>query len=222
MKVPATKDILNVTLIIGTIIVGKKVLEFLGVLKTEADANTALLDTGSTGDITDVSPTAPVGLSLNPLYRIEILKAINRNLVKKGKPQLTGLQIYNYGQFEAYRPSATLSIKEFFFNPAIEVIYTQRLIQLEDKMKKLKFVTGQDRSYIFLAFQIFEAKGIFTDTPPAVLACFQKLKSRYQVSLLSYFFTVCYGQDITAYMLNYLDSNEMNKIYESIKNKPLI
>lgn len=218
MKAPDTKTILNITLIVGVFIVGKKILEKLGFLDDQNDKIAKELDEGSTSNVVNISPNAPVGLALNPNYWKSIIRAYNNGLVAKGLPKLTGAGIVKILTFTTPLPNAKFTLTGLIYSSPLASVKLSQLIELQKKRP----TTQWENTYLFLAFKIKEAKGLFVDNPEIVFNCFQQLFSKTQISYLADIFQVYYNQDLTSYLNDFLDSAEMTKIYNIIKNKKLI
>ena len=220
MKTPDTKTILNVTLIVAIIVVGKKLGETLGLFKTQADTTAEELESGSTANVTDTSATAPVGLALNPLYWKSIYKAINDQLKKQNKPVLTGKQLLNSLTIEGTNPLQLLN-KEITVLDFIKKIVPDKFLNVDTKLKAFTTLNTLELTYGVLCIQIKESKGIFLDDPEIINGVFQKLNSKAQISFLSNVFLKMYNLDLLSYLKNFLNSEEQTKIYKIIKNKPL-
>lgn len=218
MKTPNTATILNITLIVGIFIVGKKILEKLGLLDDENDKIAKELDEGSTSNIINVTPNAPVGLALNPNYWKSIIRAYNNGLIANGKPKLTGSQIIQVLRFAPDLPNAKITLTGLIYSSPLATVKLSQLIELQKKRPTTQF----ENTYLFLAWKIKEAKGLFVDNPEIVNDCFQQLLSKTQISYLANIFSLYYNQDLTSYLNDFLDSAEMTKIYNIIKNKKLI
>lgn len=101
-KLP-TGLILQVGLLIGGVLIGKKLLEKIGVIKTAAEVEQekkALeLETGSTGSIATINVSNPA-LALNPNYYNTIIDYIKKTRYKGGAiPYNTYLKFANPGPF---------------------------------------------------------------------------------------------------------------------------
>jgi hypothetical protein len=234
MKAPDTKTILNITLVIAIIVVGKKVGEALGLFKTSEDKKAEELDLGTTASALDTSSTAPVGLSLNPNYWKYILKSISDKLVSQGKNKLTGNQagilLTISGTQPFSRENLLLGTKygsksKFFINnitkfiPIPEAIKTAS-VAIYDKIVSKKLDPLQ-KTYAPLAYKIYNSKGIFSDDPEIVNSVFQQLKSKLQISYLSDTYIKMYDKDLFTYLQQFLNTEEQTKIYNILKNKPL-
>lgn len=218
MKTPDTKTILNVSLMIGIFFIGKKLFEFFGVTKNQEDKIAEALDEGSTSNIINITPTAPVGLSLNPNYWKSIIRAYNNGLIAKGKPKLTGSEIIKVLRFAPDLPNAKITLTGLIYSSPLASVKLSQLIELQKKRPTTQF----ENTYLFLAWKIKEAKGLFVDNPEIVYDCFQQLLSKTQISYLANIFSLYYNQDLTSYLNDFLDSGEMTKIYNIIKNKKLV
>lgn len=218
MKTPSTKTILNVSLIIGIVFVGKKIFEKLGILDTAEDKISKDLDINSGGDITDTSNTAPPALALSPNYWISIFASINKVLKAQKKNLLTGKQIMALLTFEPPRQIAKFDFKTIK-NADLKGLWNiKNLIALQ---KKANVKEPFENSYLNLAFQIYNSKGIFSDNPEIVNNSFQKLNSRAKVSYLSSMFSRAYNTDLQTYLASFLNETEMTKIANYLKNKKL-
>lgn len=91
-----TSNILNIALIGGLVIGGKKLFEKFGILQTAEEKKAAEasnnLDIGSTTSASKVN-TSNATLALNPSYYLAIFKQINFDRTKKGLPVLSNEQI---------------------------------------------------------------------------------------------------------------------------------
>lgn len=88
MKAPDTKTILNITLVIAIIVIGKKIGEKFGLFDTKEDKEAETLEQGSTTDTAIVDTKNPA-LALNPNYYKTIAKEYNTKQIKLKKPQLS-------------------------------------------------------------------------------------------------------------------------------------
>jgi hypothetical protein len=218
MKTPDTKTILNITLIIGIFIVGKKILEKFNFLDTKDDKIADELDKGTTADTSNVSQNAPVGLALNPNYWKSILGAYNKTRQAQGKPKYTGSQIVTLLTFAPPLANASFTFRGLIFDPLLDNIKKVELINLQKKRP----TTGWENTYLFLAFKIKNAKGFFKDNANIVFDSFVQLKSKAQISYLSNIFSLYYNEDLASYLNTFLDSTERTRIYDIIKNKKLL
>lgn len=222
MKAPDTKTILNVSLIIAIILVGKKIGEKLGIFETKQDVTALELETGSTENVQNTSSTAPVGLALNPNYWISIYKSININRQSKGLPKLTGKEILKSLTIAGTNPA--LPIKE---NLSLLDKSIKALLFIPNYLKDLlndvksKNLNPLEQTYAILCYKIYDSKGIFNDEEDSIYNSFQILNSKAQISYLSNTFSKIYNKDLLSYLKNFLNSDELTKIYQIIKNKPL-
>ncbi len=226
---PETKTILNIALAIGLFIGGKALLEALGLLKTADDKTAEQLELESGGNVQDTSPTAPAGLSLNPNYWKNIFANIKKEQIAKKLPILTGKQMLQLLFFEN-RPINNYSFKDLL---KVENIFVLALFS--NLFKKANYIVLQKKlgltsnksyewinAYLFLAYNIYNAKGIFKDNPDSVNSIFQKLNSRAKISYLSEVFTKAYGIDLQTYLASFLDTTEMTKLANYLKNKKIV
>jgi len=215
MKMPDTKTILNISLAIGIFFVGKKLMETFGLLKSNDDKIADELDTASGGNVQDTSTNAPAGLALNPKYWIEIYKNVNKVFKAQGKPQLTGKQVVQLLMFEPYKKIERQSFTDEVKNPFFEI---NELLILQ---KWHNLYNPLDATYLRAVYTIMKAKGFFKDNPSMVYGIFQKMKTRAQVSYLSKDFTQITKQDLQTYLASFLNSTEMTKIANYLKNLKL-
>jgi hypothetical protein len=229
MKMPDTKTILNISLAIGIFIVGKKLMETFGLLKTADDKIADELALASGGNVQDTSPNAPAGLSLNPNYWKNIFANIKKEQIAKKLPIITGKQMQQLLFFEN-RP-----INNYSFKDLLKVENLLVLGLFVNLFKKVDYIVLQKKlgltssksfewinAYLFLAYNIYNAKGLFKDNPDSVNSIFQKLNSRAKVSYLSEIFTRAYGLDLQTYLASFLDSTEMTKLANYLKNKKIV
>lgn len=215
MKTPDTKTILNVTLIIGIFIIGKKLLEVFGVTKSSEDKIAEALETGSVSNVENTSSNAPPGLALNPNYWISIYKAVNKLRVSKLLAPLTGSQVFQQLMFEPYKPLTRLS----FWDTVIQNNYSvDEMLILQ---KKLGTIDQLTTTYLRAVYTLMKAKGFFKDQPGLVFSTFQKMKTKAQVSYLSKTFSQVTGQDLQGYLATFLNSSEQTKISNYLKNLKL-
>lgn len=221
MKAPDTKTILNISLIIGIVLIGKKVLEKFGVLSSAEDKIAKDLDLGAGSDITDTTNSASPGLALAPNYWISIFSNINKTLKAQKKNLLTGKQIKAFLTFEPERPITKFDFATITKGDGIlkGIFNTNKLIVLQ---KKAGVKEGFENSYLNLAYLIYNAKGILKDNPEIVNSAFQKLNSRAKVSYLSSIFSRAYNTDLQTYLASFLNENEISKIANYLKNKKLV
>lgn len=216
MEAPSTKTILNVTLIVAIIVIGKKVGEKLGIFNTVADDTANQLDAGSTESITNVSTSAPVGLSLNPNY----WKAIFRSIKPKigGKEALKSLTITGTNPINVNQiKSLTVSNLTSAFLPKSLTLVTDTI----SNMSKVLKLNGLEQTYAVLCLKLYDSKGLFYDNPDKVNSVFQLLNSKAQISYLSFVFNKLFDKDLLSYLKQFLNSDELAKISNIIKNKPL-
>jgi hypothetical protein len=215
MKAPDTKTILNVALMIGIFLVGKKLLEKFGVVKSAEDEIADKLETDSGGDVQNTSSNAPSGLALNPKYWISIYRDVNKKRKASNLPVLTGGQVFQQLMFEPYKPLTRLS----FWETVIQNNYS--VDEMLIYQKKLGTTDQLTTTYLRAVYTLIKAKGLFTDKPSIVFGTFQKMKSKAQVSYLSKTFTQVTGQDLTTYLASFLNSAELSKISNYLKNLKL-
>lgn len=217
MKTPDTKTILNITLIVAIVVVGKKLGEKLGIFNTTADTTAEQLETGSTENITNVTTTAPVGLSLNPNYWKAIFKSIKP--FPSGLKILHSLTIYGTNPLKPTEFSAlTLTNVLKTFIPIYGLVNIANEV---NKLTTLKKLNTLEQTYAVLCAKIYDSKGVLSDEPDRVYSVFQTLNSKAQISYLSSVFTKCYDKDLLTYLTQFLNSTELTKIYNILKNKPL-
>lgn len=212
MKAPDTKTILNISLAIGIFIVGKKLLEKFGLLDTKDDKIAEELAIDSGGDTTNTSQNAPVGLALNPKYWINIYRNVNKVFISQGKPQLTGKQVVQLLMFEPYKKLSRLSFTETVLQNNFSI---DEMLILQ---KKYNLYNPLDATYLRAVYSIMKSKGFFKDNPSMVYGTFQKMKNRAQVSYLSKVFTQVTQQDLQTFLASFLNSTEMTKIANYLKN----
>lgn len=186
MKAPDTKTILNITLVIAIIVVGKKIGEKLGLFGTKQDEQASELEEGSTGNTEVVNQQNP-SLALNPNYWQTIGKEYNIKQQKANKPILNKDSI---GKLLSIQPS----VYPNYWN-----------LQL-------------DR----VVFDIRNSKGLFDDNETALYGQFQKMKSQFMISYVASVFLKRYNKDMWSYITDFTNSDEQAKIYNIIKNKPLM
>lgn len=215
MKAPDTKTILNITLIIGIFFVGKKLLEKFNIINSAEDNVANELEIASGGNTSNVSTTAPAGLSLNPKYWISIFNEVNNQRKLKNLPKLTGKQILDLLMFEPYKPITRLS----FWDTVIMNNYSaDEMLILQKKVGSTDTLTS---TYLRPVYTLLKSKGFFKDEPSLVFGVFQKMKSKAQVSYLSKVFTQATGQDLQTYLSSFLNSAELSKISNYLKNLKL-
>jgi hypothetical protein len=212
MKAPDTKTILNISLAIGIFFVGKKLMETFGLLKSNDDKIADALETASGGDTTNTTKDAPAGLALNPKYWINIYANVNKMFKSQGKPILTGKQVVQLLMFEPYQKLTRLSFKDTVLATNFSV---DEMMILQ---KKYNLYNPLDATYLRAVYPIMKAKGFFKDNPSMVYGVFQKMKNRAQVSYLSKVFTQVTGQDLQTFLASFLNSTEMTKIANYLKN----
>jgi hypothetical protein len=105
---------IQIGLIIGGVLIGKKILEKIGVLKTaediEQEKKAAELETGSIGNISQVNVSNPA-LALNPNYYNTIVDKIKKDKYKGGGiPYNVYLKLVNAGPYEDVKWLDSLSI----------------------------------------------------------------------------------------------------------------
>jgi hypothetical protein len=217
MKAPDTKTILNITLIVAIIVVGKKLGEKLGIFNTTEDTTAAALETGSTENISNVSSTAPVGLSLNPNYWKAIFKSVKP--FPSGLKMLHSLTIFGTDPLKPQQYSV-LTVENFLktFIPVYNLVNAKNEL---DKISKLKKLNSLEQTYAALCMKIYDSKGFFSDNPDRLNGVFQQLNSKAQISYLSMVFNKVFDKDLTTYLTTFLNSTELTKISNIIKNKPL-
>ena len=226
MKAPDTKTILNITLVIAIVVVGKKIGEKFGLFKTTDDTTAATLDTGSTADTTDTSVTAPVGLSLNPNY----WKNITINIIK---PKL--VNIYGKDNWSKHVSSNLYKLSgiEFTTNNVPSIYTFDNLIKLLappyavysitkqiNEIAKVKKLNILEQAYAVLCFKIYDSKGVLYDEPDKLNGVLNICNSKFQTSYLSYVFFKMYDKDLISFLNTYMNSVELTKVYNILKNKP--
>lgn len=212
MKTPDTKTILNITLIVGIFLVGKKLLEKFGVVKSSEDKIAEALEVDAVSNVQNITPSAPSGLALSPNYWISIYRDVNRQRKAQGLLPLTGGQVFAQLMYEPYKPLTRLS----FWDTVIQNNYSvDEMLILQ---KKLGTIDQLTTTYLRAVYTLMKAKGFFKDNPSLVFSTFQKMKTRAQVSYLSKTFTQVTGQDLTTYLASFLNSAELTKISNYLKN----
>lgn len=189
-----TKAIFNVALLIGGLLIGKKVLEKIGVLKTAAEQKAEQdADQAVSGSETQLDPAAGIpknpnpGLALNVRYWLVIVT----NLIKQKKlPELKTWSPQTYNKY---------------FNPY-------------GSTSSVSYVTVLTN----LAKQIYDSKGLFNDDEEKIYGAFQACKNQAQISIMSGFFLNNYKRDLWSYLQSFLDIEQQAKIYNIIKGKPLL
>lgn len=186
MKAPDTKTILNITLVIAIIVVGKKLGQKFGLFTTKEDVKAENLEQGSTGDTEVIDKTNPA-LSLNPNYYKTIAKEYNTKQIKLKKPQLKAA---DFTKLLSIQPSVYPNLWN---------------LQLDK-----------------VVFDIRNSKGIFDDNETALFSKFQMMKSQFMISYVSNLFQKMYNKDMWSYIQEFTSNDEQAKIYNIIKNKPLM
>lgn len=189
-----TKTILSIGLLLGGLLIGKKILEKIGVLKTAAEEKAQRdVDQAVSGSETQLDPSGNIpknpnpGLALNVRYWLVIVT----NLIKQKKiPDQKTWSKETYNKY--FNPYGTIST----------VSYVTVLTSL--------------------AKQIFDAKGIFNDDEDKIYGAFQACKNQAQISIMSGFFLNNYKRDLWTYLQSFLDTEQQAKIYNIIKGKPLL
>jgi len=222
MKAPDTKTILNITLIIAIIVVGKKIGEKFGLFKTTEDTAAEELAEGTTADITDTSDKAPAGLALNPLYYTKIwAKIIPKNLSTsdKGKLMVKYLTIpgTNPNKPTDFSALKTDKLWKFLFPPLI----IKEILDDSKQASILRQMPYFQQPYAVLCLKLKDTKGLFSDDIDNLNGIFTSLISKLQISFLSATFFKLYGIDLFTYLQTYTNTTEQTKIYKIIKNKPI-
>jgi hypothetical protein len=186
MKAPDTKTILNITLVIAIIVVGKKIGEKLGLFNTKQDQQAAELEQGSTGSTEVVNPQNPA-LALNPNYYKTIAAEYNKKQISLNKSKLTAA---DFTKLLSIMPSVYPNLWN---------------LQLDK-----------------VVFDIRNSKGLFDDNETALYGKFQQMKSQFMISYVSDLFLKRYNKDMWSYITDFTNSDEQAKIYNIIKNKPLM
>jgi len=218
MKAPDTKTILNITLVIAIIVIGKKIGEKFGLFDTKEDKTAEELAEGTTGNTSNLSPTAPIGLALNPNYWKSIV-------VKYTTATNRGKQIIKLLTINGTNPNKPTDFKALKTDNLWKLLIPPLAIkEISDdfkqiaKLKKLSFV---EQTYAVLCIKIKDSKGVFKDDINNLNGIFTSLKSKAQISFLSNVYFNLYGEDLFTYMTTYTNTEEQTKIYKIIKNKPL-
>lgn len=186
MKAPDTKTILNITLVIAIIVVGKKIGEKFGLFETKEDVKAENLEQGSTGNTAIVDKTNPA-LALNPNYYNTIAKEYNIKQKKANKPILT---------------------KDDF----------TKLLSIQPSVYPNLWNLQLDK----VVFDIRNSKGVFDDNETALYNKFQIMKSQFMISYVANLFQKAYNKDMWSYIQEFTNNDEQAKIYNIIKNKPLL
>lgn len=228
IQMPETKTILNIALAIGIFVVGKKLMETFGLLDTKDDVIAQQLEDASGGNVQDTSTNAPAGLSLNPNYWKNIYASFNVIRKKQNLPNLTGAEIQKSLTFDKI-PYVGFKFMDFFSFFALQQLYNITKIYDKAKFQEAQSKAGITsnkaydwlRAYVFNAYMIYNSKGLIKDNPEIINGIFQKLKSRSQVSYLSMLFTKIYNIDLQTYLASFLNTTEMTKLANYLKNKPM-
>lgn len=186
MKAPDTKTILNITLVIAIIVIGKKLGQKFGLFETKQDKKAENLEQGSTTDAQIVVASNPA-LSLNPNYFKTIAKEYNAKQIKLNKAQLTGA---DFTKLLSIAPSVYPNLWN---------------LQLDK-----------------VVFDIRNSKGIFNDNETALYNKFQIMKSQFMISYVANLFQKSYNKDMFSYIQEFTNNDEQAKIYNIIKNKPVM
>jgi len=216
METPSTKTILNVTLIVAIFVIGKKLGQKLGIFNTVADDTANQLNTGSTENINNTSNNAPPGLSLNPNYWKAIYKSI--------KPPVNGKKILNSLILYGTNPTNLNQIKQLSVSNLINAFIPKSITLTNiaiSNMTRIAKLNTLEQTYAVLCLKVYDSKGLFKDDPDKTTSVFQLLNSKAQISYFSYVFTKIFDKDLFSYLNQFLNSEELTKISNIIKNKPL-
>jgi hypothetical protein len=180
-----TKTILNIGLLVGAFLVGRKLLQTFGVVKTakeeEQEANVNQAESGSVTQVSTVNPKNP-SLALNPRYHFTIMADY---IKKKGKT----------------KPSPDDLKKVYSPFPGSNIFY--------------------DVALQGIAKQIYDSKGFFNDNEEKLFDAFQKTRNQAQISYVSGVFQRDYKRDLFSFLQKFLSVEELAKVYQIIKGKPL-
>lgn len=87
-------------------------------------------------------------------------------------------------------------------NSALKPSYWQQFNPNAYPPAGVKISTARKNQLQFAAKEIYEAMGYFTDDEEKIQSAFLSLKTKSEVSLMSYFFTQAYQKDLVAYLVN--------------------
>jgi hypothetical protein len=181
-----TKTILNIGLLVGAFLVGRKLLQTFGVVKTakeeEQESNVNQAESGSVTQVSTVNPKNP-SLALNPRYHFTIMADYVK---KKGKT----------------KPSPDDLKKVYSPFPGSNIFY--------------------DVALQGIAKQIYDSKGFFNDNEEKLFDAFQKTRNQAQISYVSGVFQRDYKRDLFSFLQKFLSVEELDKVYQIIKGKPLV
>ena len=73
-----------------------------------------------------------------------------------------------------------------------------------------------------IAKQIYDSKGFFNDNEEQLYDAFQKTKNQAQISYVSGIFQRDYKRDLFSFLQKFLAPDELSKVYQIIKGKPIV
>jgi len=168
-KLP-TGLILQVGLLIGGVLIGKKLLEKIGVIKTAAEVEqekkAAELETGSTGSIASINTSNPA-LALNPNYYLTIIDYIKKTRYKgAGIPYNTYLKFANTGPYPdaKWLDGLSILIKNVYDSKGVFKDDTAKLFSVFQTTKNLLQVSLLSK-YFYIKYKkdLFEYIKSFTN-----------------------------------------------------------
>lgn len=77
-------------------------------------------------------------------------------------------------------------------------------------------------NYYDLANQVYDAKGFFHDDNEKLYSVFRNIQTQYQLSNVAFYFDLKYKKDMLEYIKSFLNSDEIERIFDMVKNYPLL
>ena len=108
------------------------------------------------------------------------------------------------------------------FNPN----YFQTIIKdIKNKNNKAVVVLDIQRgtlNYYDLSNQVYDAKGFFHDDNEKLYSVFRNIQTQFQLSNVAFYFNLKYKKDMLEYIKSFLNSDEIERVFDIVKNYPLL
>ncbi len=120
--------------------------------------------------------------------------------------------------------------KKLFTLPQFEKAYEKVLMAaLQKKYNKKKFSQNEINAMLPKSSEMYDfyknlekAKGLFDDNEAAIYGVFKSFKNQLQLWFFAQFFLKTKGEDLIGYLGEFMNDNELAKLYNIINTKPLL
>lgn len=96
-------------------------------------------------------------------------------------------------------------------------------IQNKNKKAKVSFELQKGLLNPYdLSNQVYDAKGFFHDDNEKLYSVFRNIQTQFQLSLVAFNFNLKYKKDLLEYIKSFLNSDEIERVFDMVKNYPLL